>query len=1324
MTQLRLHFQQPSLASPSTFKLARNVSTAPSSPFNSPSAETLDKETRNSTMETSTDYDSTTPSQHSEQEPDMNHEEEVDDGDIPPPPPEEPEEDGYDMTVDSNSSPSLPASPPFSPAPSQGLLELRDPMTPKIQQLQEWRFAVQTEDGIKEITLEPSTEPFPGFGAPATRTAAPQIAAVLPRIEGLSQHRQAYGAMPSQGTPITTSHAMRFETEDDEISDQDGARDEEDDDEQAENAHDRHHERLSSKEFYESSQYSIVEELEDSGSHSMTFEDPDHQPASPSAYNPDIRTRGNKKVEVIQDSVFQEPAQSSRRRNPFVSRTVTQIDTRLYATHSPGIDTTTPPPTDYIHSEYFQPLSSTFFHAIPVHKAPTKTAWGPAIQPPLLHRAGPIPGFDRFVYLFTHPMEEKDALGPFSESGRYLTDLEIPALGPFIGARFYAPNATMLSDRGIVLPQSVQAVDLSNNAQVTDKIFSKLPASVTYLDLRSMSAVSDKRIGSLPKALKFLNLRDAQDLSDKAVAKLPRTLTHIKLNGSKQTGNALKGLPPGLKTLKINRLYKITKRTTQFLPVGLTRLDLPGTVLMREKCISYLPPTLTHLNLHSVTTFSDTSIVRFAHLASLTYLDLSNTALQVDTSLTGLPASLETLLLGSTSSGLSHASWQHLVSIKVLEFCGSEFRQPDGQPPLAQFATTLVALRMRASSRLSQHFLSELPQSLQLFNLFGHDCTDDVISLLPRHLAWLGLDAAHLTPACFASMPRRLEYLELRQMHVFTIDKVQGLPHTLRHLALDPHPENKLLLKLCGSIFPYFQGSSDLTGFEKYVFGPRDDSEERPKHEDANLWTPASQPENDVHPMIFDADGRVVAGVGYLIPLTGMRITKPWTAALPGIVNQPRANPAPYQSDSPSLSPYDIHLAYRLVSRRSHIPKPSHASTIRPNDLTDADVLLLAPNTVELIAPSATSISDIAIPSLPQGLVYLSLSRASNFAHSKSLYRIFKNCPKLSVLNVERSNFGGMKRLGKLPASLVALDLTGTTSLGDNILSKIPKTLTYLSLGSQKIGPSFPPTLTTLCLGNLHKVKESWAKALPRTLTHLDLFSAMEIEPAALAWLPRSTLIHLDLHCVRTLHESWFPDFPRNLQFLSLASNVLITDKGIEALPRHLTHLNISSTQLSVLGIAALPCYLEHLSVGVLENRVECIAYLPRGLKVLNYGGELFDTWTPFLPPMLTYLNVAYAKSLSHRALAMVPPTLTYLNMHSWPGPLVPCKIACERLAVLDIFSADVSSADVHSLPMSVNHVVTNSHGFFLTCSQTLPGWRNDPATVIKSHLFPEGDFS
>jgi hypothetical protein len=945
----------------------------------------------------------------------------------------------------------------------------------------------------------------------------------------------------------------------------------------------------------------------------------------------------------------------------------------------------------------FSPLSST--------ERLQKPQYGPLIQPPLQSvLPWQLPEGMPYQFLYTHPMDESPGDdGSFPEEGKFLVDLDMPAVGARLTTMCLAPRATLLSNRGLkfLLP-TLTALDLSYNTIVTGACFEFLPPSLLYLDLRSITEVTDGQLADLPRALQYLNLRSASYITNSDLNHLPKTLTHLTLSGEHPnfTCSAFAKLPRHLKTLRIAGLTKVTKAAAEDLPSTLQRLELPKLVAMRDKCITRLPRSLTHLHIGTVSTAAAASLI---HLPpKLQYLNILCMFLNSELDLQLLPSTLQTLHV--TCTAFAFSSEGHFTNLTVLNIVGV-INETIALP------STITALKYCTNMppTSSEAFVKLLPLKLKFLVARGFPWADDTVAKLPAGLVWMSLDASQLTSNCFASFPRQLEYIRLQAMRLFRPEALQYLPPTTKYLHLDPHLHNKMLMKHCPIYLPQWAGNCDLATLEDTLFGREYEiMDEKQVFDDPNLWTAMGQRELDSQGWVLNPlDNSVIHGAGYLFPIEHMSVPNTWGPTKFKVKSCKKATPDNFDPAQPSMAPLDIHLAARTATRRSLLPLPSESVRRFEADIMDSDLAALDPTTTDLSAPGARSVSSVGIKQMPSELCYIDMRNLINLTSSKDLGRLFKGRSQLTTLNFESNIFtgtSGLKR--KLPKTLVALDLSNST-LSDDLVERLPHSMTYLSLGCTKVSAKFPPSLTALYLGNLHRVEGAFIAKLPRTLVYLDLYSAMEVEEAAIDALPKHSLRYLNLHNLRLLSESCFSRFPRHLKYLSISQVRGITDKGIEALPRSLNHLDISSAQLTAQGIAALPSRLTHLSVAIDHghDRLECIAYLPRSLTILNYAGDLYDSWVDFLPPFLVFLNLPFAVSMNSMFVKRLPKNLLYLGVHSWARQLLGFPFSCDSLLYLDVYNADISQTPLEAIPQSIQYICSNSTAFKNECAKQLPNF-------------------
>lgn len=968
------------------------------------------------------------------------------------------------------------------------------------------------------------------------------------------------------------------------------------------------------------------------------------------------------------------------------------------------------------------------------------------VQPPMLASSPYDPQrTERFTFLYKHPMDEVPVEdGTFAESGKYLVDADLRILGPSLNMSFLAPRATLLSDVGIsFLPSSITAIDLSTNARLTDEVFPRLPPALLYLDLRSATQISDAGLRELPRTLQHLNLKSAHNVTNDGMDHLPHGLTHLKLSGDSPnfTCDALGKLPRGLKTLKIDHLKKLTKAATIAMPPALTRLDLPSLLSMRDKCVSRLPRALKHLNVHALSSASSASLAQLP--TTVQFLDVRGMVFSSDRDVSTLPPSLTNLHVTVTS--FKFATGASLANLTVLVLHGTMGEETPLPASLTAFKYDALS-PPSSSASLAQL----MPAGLKFLEVRGVAWDDAGVQALPQALLWLALDAADLTSQSFPWIPHALEYLRLSSMRLlFSEEGLGNLPKTLKYLHLDPHPHNKILIKLCPRYFADWMGTTELATVGLTLFGAQDTCDHKVVIEDPNLWIAPEKQDTFSHDVEYAADGSVLHALGYLVPIEEMENSTVWR--FPKYKKPTKAQKAkraqldPWDASGPSMSPFDIHLTYRLVTRRSLIPPPPQrtedygaSSSTQTNstsattktfvtDIMDADILALPPTITELCAPAATGISKIGIAHLPRALSYLDLRSMSSLTAGTSLSKLVRKRDQLSVINMERNPFKDTSGVSKLPKSLTALDLSSSSStsskMANNLVPMLPQSMTFLSLGCEKLSESLPKSLTALFLGKLHKLKASFVAKLPKTLVYADFYSALILEPAAPSAMP-TTLRYLNLHCLEEIRESSLAWLPRRLQFLSLAEATTITDKGIEALPRTLTHLDISETTLTCMGISALPSRLTHLSVKISSgcDRLECIAYLPRTLKVLNYGGDLRDSWFDLLPPNLTFLNLPFAYSMTPIFVTKLPAQLIYFSAHSWSRPLVDLPFSCPGLLYLDLYNSDVSNVNFTCLPRPLQYLNSKDTTFRNILAKQLPNYKPTAQRTVIETIFYNGD--
>lgn len=994
-------------------------------------------------------------------------------------------------------------------------------------------------------------------------------------------------------------------------------------------------------------------------------------------------------------------------------------------------------------------LTSTFADAVelaPLTGADvdgTSQQYGHFLQPPMI--LPPAPG-QIFQFMYDHPMDEKpEENGTFPADGKYLVDLDISRLASSLTMSLLAPRANLLTNQCIgFLPLSITAIDLADNRYINDGCFSDLPPNLLHLDLRSATNISDDSLANLPRSLQYLNLRSARMITSNNLAKLPKTLTHLKLSGQNPAFkcDGLAKLPRMIRTLKIDYLYKLTKAASAALPPRLTRLDLPRCLWIRDKAIAKLPTGLTHLNIHSAT---DMTSAAFGLMpANLVWLDCEATPISHDQHLSHLPPSLQTLRL-------SLSSYNFLVTPNFSKLCVLVLNGPlDESKPLPPTLTGFKHICATPPTSCAA-YTSMLPASLRFLDVTGVPWDDESIWQLPRDLCWLSLQSTQLSSGSFKAFPHGLEYLRLAQMRVlFRSEELGNLPRSLKYLHLDAHPHNKALLKTCPRYFPDWVPSTELSAAGEALFGPQDSCDGVGGHssfasfsassalspsgigsssgrvEDPNLWTALGQQEIDSHEPSYAADGSIIHGAGYLYPfeyMDDLQNDTPWIPQDDGKARKSKKTPnIAWDPSMASMSPFDLHLVARKVARRSLLPLPSDKAKVVDEDMTDQDITAGIPS-AELVARKAVSITPIGVASLPTKIEYIDLRSVTSLTSTRSFAKTFKRKEELQVANFESNVFKSTSGISKLSKVLSHLDLSAST-IGKDLIELLPRTLNYLALGCESAKFNVPTSLTALFLGSVHKIKESFIGKLPRTLVYLDCFSAMEVESAALTKLPKNTLRYLNFHSLTYLPDYYFSCLPRHLVYLSMAGVEGITDRAIQALPRTLTHLDLSHANVTSIGIASLPSRLTHLSIDIEQShdRLECVAYLPRSLRILNYGGDMKDSWLEFLPSNLIFLNLPFAFSMTPQFVAKLPIQLIFFGAHSWSRALSDTPFSTPELLYLDVYNGDLSHLDWKSLPKTLQYISSGNLVSRNASAQNLPAYDAQARNAVIEALFYNGD--
>jgi hypothetical protein len=269
------------------------------------------------------------------------------------------------------------------------------------------------------------------------------------------------------------------------------------------------------------------------------------------------------------------------------------------------------------------------------------------------------------------------------------------------------------------------------------------------------------------------------------------------------------------------------------------------------------------------------------------------------------------------------------------------------------------------------------------------------------------------------------------------------------------------------------------------------------------------------------------------------------------------------------------------------------------------------------------------------------------------------------------------------PPSLTKLYFPGLDLIDDFSLSQLPKSIQQLDLWFNPNSrvywdPQFdrhgligegllhlPTSLTILCIPTYRgKLRVPEAKALPRTLTRLQIRPPTWLNPRALAqfpphlrWLellryaviserhimhlPRS-LTHLSFKMERNLRTSTFSQLPANITSLQLKNWRERCNEDILHIPRHITKLGIAgATKLTKDAVSFLPQNLRQLWLNKCSDwDVETSTRLPKTLEVI-VARQCF-TWTQ--ETVSRMWNLRWLEISAPRYAIHMLPRFIYLN--------------------------------------------------------------------------------
>lgn len=220
-----------------------------------------------------------------------------------------------------------------------------------------------------------------------------------------------------------------------------------------------------------------------------------------------------------------------------------------------------------------------------------------------------------------------------------------------------------------------------------------------------------------------------------------------------------------------------------------------------------------------------------------------------------------------------------------------------------------------------------------------------------------------------------------------------------------------------------------------------------------------------------------------------------------------------------------------------------------------------------------------------------------------------------------------------LLSHLVTLVVLRNDSFKDETISRLPRTLTELTLASDTLSDAcvdhLPPGLVTLIFTRTNLITDASISRLPRTITHLSL--------------PTSTL--LSDECVSGL--------PSGLKKLNLQSNVKFTNVALSALPRslvalHLTFWRPQAGSVSDEGMSRLPPGLTELWMNFNSTITSgCFSLLPRSLLILSVSALTIvrADHISYLPPYLHRLHLNSVTLSTLEEFSALPKTISRLRL-------------------------------------------------------------------------------
>ena len=255
---------------------------------------------------------------------------------------------------------------------------------------------------------------------------------------------------------------------------------------------------------------------------------------------------------------------------------------------------------------------------------------------------------------------------------------------------------------------------------------------------------------------------------------------------------------------------------------------------------------------------------------------------------------------------------------------------------------------------------------------------------------------------------------------------------------------------------------------------------------------------------------------------------------------------------------------------------------------------------------------------------------------------------ELTSLKLPLNSF--VSSLSSFPSSLKRLHV-GDCPLSDLIRS-IPPSLTELSFngrtGGLKLLADLPLSLHTLIVCGDADISDEIISILPRHLLHLTIegHNHSSLTEASMFLLPQSLLIlHLG-NCSQRLPNQSIQAIPRSVTSLQLSSS-LLSDAMVEHLPPNLTHLRLDTCRQ--VTDAIVPLLPKSITSFNMIQLMATGALLKEGIQRLTTS-EVSDSILSHLHPEIRHSKNLYLNQklyFDYNTLAQIPTTVTEVN---YPG--------------------------------------------------------------------------